>query len=188
MTDTPRTALQVALDLHLARVKTKDLTSADHLANNRARASLLNDSWSHKVAAFRKFYERPMNDLSEGALTQDQIDSHWHIVNEEYNEFWQAVATDDLIEILDGGVDVIYTILGVMLHRGIPPHIIDAAMEEIHASNMTKAAEDGSPILSDTGKILKGPLYTPPQLALAASKATPSVDLLPYLTPTEESN
>ena len=46
--------------------------------------------------------------------------------------------------------------------HGIP---LRAVFEEIHASNMTKLAEDGSVIRREDGKILKGPGYRPPQLA-----------------------
>lgn len=179
------TALSVAFDLHKPVPRVKDHTDAEWRTLNAPRSSLLNDSWPHKVLAFRNLYQRRVGtDLIDGRLTDGEIQSHEGIITEEWNEFWTAVMGDDLIETLDGGIDLIYTVLGLLIHRGIPPHIIDAAMEEIHASNMTKAGEDGAPLLSPKGKILKGPRYVKANLELAALKATPSFNLVP----TEESD
>ena len=41
---------------------------------------------------------------------------------------------------------------------------LDAAMDRVHQSNMSKLGEDGKPIRRDDGKVLKGPNYKPPTL------------------------
>ena len=41
---------------------------------------------------------------------------------------------------------------------------LDAALDRVHKSNMSKLGEDGKPILRGDGKVLKGPNYTPPNL------------------------
>ena len=41
---------------------------------------------------------------------------------------------------------------------------LDAALDRVHKSNMSKLGEDGNPILRGDGKVLKGPNYTPPNL------------------------
>ena len=41
---------------------------------------------------------------------------------------------------------------------------LDAAMDRVHQSNMSKLGEDGKPIRREDGKVLKGPNYTPPNL------------------------
>ena len=41
---------------------------------------------------------------------------------------------------------------------------LDAAMDRVHQSNMSKLGEDGKPIRREDGKILKGPNYQPPNL------------------------
>ena len=42
---------------------------------------------------------------------------------------------------------------------------LDAALDRVHQSNMTKLGEDGQPIRRDDGKVLKGPNYQPPDLS-----------------------
>ena len=39
------------------------------------------------------------------------------------------------------------------------------AMEEVHASNMSKLGADGRPVLREDGKVLKGPGFRRPDLA-----------------------
>ena len=41
---------------------------------------------------------------------------------------------------------------------------LDEAMHRVHESNMSKLDEYGKPILREDGKVLKGPLYQPPNL------------------------
>lgn len=171
-------AMRTAFDLHAPHVRTRDMTNEQFRDLNQPRMSLLQDSWPHKVHAFRRFYQRPIN-ATPGPLSEAEIQTHHRIIVEEWKEFWTGVSAGDIIETLDGGIDLIYTVLGALIASGIPPHIIDAAMEEVHASNMTKAAEDGTPILSPEGKILKGPKYVKADLPGAALMATPSFSLLP---------
>jgi hypothetical protein len=38
------------------------------------------------------------------------------------------------------------------------------AFKEVHRSNMSKLGEDGTPVLREDGKVLKGPNYSPPNL------------------------
>ena len=42
---------------------------------------------------------------------------------------------------------------------------LDAVLDEVHASNMTKLGADGRPIRRADGKVLKGPDYRPPDIA-----------------------
>ncbi len=66
------------------------------------------------------------------------------------------------VEIADALGDGIYVKYGHAIERGIP---LDDVLREIHRSNMSKLGADGLPILRDDGKILKGPNYSPPDIA-----------------------
>jgi len=70
--------------------------------------------------------------------------------------------TPDPVEIADALGDGIYVKYGHAIERGIP---LDDVLREIHRSNMSKLGADGLPILRDDGKILKGPNYSPPDIA-----------------------
>ena len=42
---------------------------------------------------------------------------------------------------------------------------LDAALNRVHISNMSKLGDDGKPIYREDGKVLKGPNYQPPILS-----------------------
>ena len=69
---------------------------------------------------------------------------------EEIAELFQAIYKKDRVEIADGLADVLYLVLGTCGMLGIP---IDAVLEEVHRSNMTKS--DGA---------VKGKNYEPPRI------------------------
>lgn len=171
--------MHAAFDIHPPIVRDKTMSEAEWRQLALPRMSLLQDSWAHKVYAFRRFYDRPISTI-DVPLSEAEVQTHHKIITEEWKELWSGVMLDDVIETLDGGVDLIYTVLGLLIARGIPPHVIDAAMEEVHASNMTKAdPTTGKPVLSPEGKILKGSAYVKADLLAAAADATPGFDLLP---------
>jgi predicted HAD superfamily Cof-like phosphohydrolase len=74
----------------------------------------------------------------------------------------KAIATYDvnvdLPELADGLCDLDYVVEGTRLEFGIPG---EAVLEEVQRSNATKF---GAPVRAD-GKILKGPNYSPPDIA-----------------------
>jgi predicted HAD superfamily Cof-like phosphohydrolase len=55
----------------------------------------------------------------------------------------------------------VYVAYGTAWSYGID---LDAVIDEIHASNMSKLDDDGNPIYRKDGKVLKGPSYFPPDL------------------------
>ena len=61
----------------------------------------------------------------------------------------------------DGGIDSLWVIFGYLIARGYP---IDEGWTEIARSNMSKMV-NGKLIKDAAGKVIKGPDYTPPDLA-----------------------
>lgn len=45
-----------------------------------------------------------------------------------------------------------------------------AAFREVHRANMSKLGADGKPILNEAGRVVKGPDYTPPNLAAVVAR------------------
>ena len=87
-------------------------------------------------------------------------------VREELLEYLVANQDGDLVEILDALVDLQYFLNGMIVIHGLH-HVFDKAFQIVHDSNMSKAGEDGKPILREDGKILKGPNYWEPTEKLA---------------------
>lgn len=50
---------------------------------------------------------------------------------------------------------------GTALTYGID---LDAVMQEVHRSNMSKLGSDGKPLIRDNGKVLKSDRYFPPDI------------------------
>ena len=67
-----------------------------------------------------------------------------------------------LVEAADAITDLRYVVDGASLEWGIP---LERCLAEVHRSNMSKLGVDGKPLLREDGKVLKGPNYSPPDLA-----------------------
>lgn len=59
------------------------------------------------------------------------------LIREEVQELLDAMRDDNLVEIADGLADACYVIIGTAVAYGIP---LDKVWEEVHRSNMEKAA------------------------------------------------
>lgn len=68
----------------------------------------------------------------------------------------------DLVEVADALTDINYVTYGAGHCFGVD---LDACMQEVQRSNMSKLGEDGKPIYNEQGKIMKGPHYSQPDLA-----------------------
>lgn len=85
-------------------------------------------------------------------------------LQEELDELKEALANNDLVEVLDALTDLQYVLDGTYLSFGLQD-AKEAAFDEVHRSNMSKLDENGQPILRpEDGKILKGPNYFKPNL------------------------
>lgn len=86
------------------------------------------------------------------------------LCQEELAELAEAMAQRSIVGCLDALTDMTYVVDGTYLTLGLG-HYKAAAREEVHASNMSKLGEDGKPIISDAGRVDKGPNYRKPDLA-----------------------
>jgi predicted HAD superfamily Cof-like phosphohydrolase len=92
------------------------------------------------------------------------------LINEEAQEVLTAIVKEDMIGILDGLCDLLYVVYGTAHEYGLGP-VLKEAIREVHRSNMSKLNGDGTPIIRNDGKVLKGPNYTPPDLEGILNKA-----------------
>ncbi len=83
------------------------------------------------------------------------------LIEEELNEFKEAVSKKDLKEVADALTDILYVTYGAGHAFGIN---LDKCFEEVQKSNMSKLGEDGEPIYNEHGKVMKGPKYFKPNL------------------------
>lgn len=83
------------------------------------------------------------------------------LIAEEAAEVVIAMTLDDRLKIAKELADLVYVAYGSALVYDID---LDAAIREVHKSNMSKLGADGKPILRYDSKVLKGPNYREPDM------------------------
>jgi predicted HAD superfamily Cof-like phosphohydrolase len=103
------------------------------------------------------------NGESPRLLTHAEFDLRHSLMKEENDEYLDACAAKDLVEVADALGDQLYILCGTILKHGMQ-HVIEDVFDEIQASNMSKLGEDGKPVLRADGKIMKGINFFRPDL------------------------
>ena len=114
-----------------------------------------------KVGEFMKTFGQEVK--SKSSLSSDKINIlRINLIEEELDELKQAINQKNLIEVADALTDILYVTYGAGQAFGIN---LDKCFEEVQNSNMSKLGDDGKPIYSEKGKVLKGPNYFKPNLS-----------------------
>ena len=114
-----------------------------------------------KVGEFMKTFGQEVK--SKSSLSSDKINIlRINLIEEELDELKQAINQKNLIEVADALTDILYVTYGAGHAFGIN---LDKCFEEVQNSNMSKLGDDGKPIYSEKGKVLKGPNYFKPDLS-----------------------
>ena len=114
----------------------------------------------NKVKAFMNTYGQDVNEKAsfpEDAVVQLRVD----LIEEELYELKEAIKNNDLVEVADALTDILYVTYGAGHSFGVD---LDKCFDEVQRSNMSKLGEDGNPIYNDSGKVMKGPNYSAPDL------------------------
>ena len=99
---------------------------------------------------------------NKAAFPNDKIIKlRYDVIQEELNEFKQALDQKDLKEVADALTDILYVTYGAGHAFGID---LDKCFDEVQSSNMSKLGDDGKPIYNEQGKVMKGPKYYKPDL------------------------
>lgn len=114
------------------------------------------------VAAFHRAFNLPMRQLPSADIDHTLAGLRVALLEEEVGEFVAASERDDLLGIADALADIVYVAYGTALTYGID---LDAVLQEVHRSNMSKLGSDGKPLIRDDGKVLKSERYFPPDIA-----------------------
>ena len=114
-----------------------------------------------KVGLFMKTFGQEVKITS--SLSSEKINNlRISLINEELEEFKEAIRNNDLKEAADALTDILYVTYGAGHAFGIN---LDKCFDEVQRSNMSKLGEDGKPIYNDVGKVMKGPKYFKPDLS-----------------------
>ncbi len=117
-----------------------------------------------QVREFHETYGLPVKsspDISDPKTNELRI----NLLAEELDELKEALAANNIVEVLDALTDLQYVLDGAYLSFGLHD-VKDAAFNEVQRSNMSKLGEDGKPIRRESdGKVLKGPNFFEPDLS-----------------------
>ena len=119
------------------------------------------------IAAVEKFHETYQllsNDSPTVDLPVVIKTLRYELMKEENEEYKEAVANNDMVEVADALGDMLYILCGTIITHGMQ-HKIGEVFEEIQRSNMSKLGPDGKPIYREDGKVMKGPNYFKPDIA-----------------------
>jgi len=122
-----------------------------------------------QVGDFHRAYGLPLRELPTIEVGAEQVALRLALIQEEVGELADAASQGDLIGVADALADIVYVAYGTAHVYGID---LDAVLDEVHASNMTKLGADGRPIRRADGKVLKGPGYRPPDIAAVLARST----------------
>jgi predicted HAD superfamily Cof-like phosphohydrolase len=114
-----------------------------------------------QVGDFHRAYGLPVRSEPTAAIGPDQVTLRQALIEEETRELAEAAQAGDLVGVADALADIVYVAYGTAHVYGID---LDAVLDEVHASNMTKLGADGRPVRRADGKVLKGPDYRPPDV------------------------
>ena len=113
-----------------------------------------------KVGLFMKTFGQEVK-IKAGLSTNKINELRISLINEELEEFKEAIKNNDLKEVADALTDILYVTYGAGHAFGIN---LDNCFDEVQQSNMSKLGDDGKPIYNDKGKVMKGPNYFKPNL------------------------
>tara|TARA_B110000014_G_C19940027_1_gene486374 strand:+ start:271 stop:642 length:372 start_codon:yes stop_codon:yes gene_type:complete len=113
-----------------------------------------------KVGFFMKTFGQEVK-VEPGLSTEKINELRINLINEELEEFKEAIKNNDLKEVADALTDILYVTYGAGHAFGVN---LDKCFEEVQQSNMSKLSLDGKPIYNEAGKVMKGPKYFKPNL------------------------
>lgn len=115
------------------------------------------------VKEFNEAFKIKYSKNQKADLDESTIELRYRLMQEENDEYLEAARKKDLVEIADALGDKLYILCGTILAHGLQDKIVEV-FDEIQRSNMSKLSSDGTPVIREDGKILKGPNYFKPNI------------------------
>ena len=110
---------------------------------------------------FNKAYSLPIN-RKPTLISEEESNLKFNLVLEELNEYKDACSQEDLVEVCDAIIDIMYVVYGMAVQHGLT-EVFEDMFEEVHKSNMSKL-ENGKVLKRSDGKIMKGSEFFKPNL------------------------
>jgi len=124
---------------------------------------------------FHQVYDCAMAD-APCHVNEETRQLRFNLIAEELTEYNEAAKDRNHpgVDVADALADLLYVVYGTIIAHGLQ-HLMPAIFAEVHRSNLSKLGEDGKPIYRESDrKVLKGPNFTPPDIASILSGQPPS--------------
>lgn len=125
-----------------------------------------------QVQEFQEAFNQVVN-CEPSFVNKELAGLRYDLMQEENDEYLEAVLENDLVEIADALGDQLYILCGTILTHGLS-EVIEKVFNEIHRSNMSKLDGNGRPIINGKngvmddsrpiGKVLKSKGYSEPDI------------------------
>jgi len=120
-----------------------------------------------QVKEFHELFSAPMSHKPM-LITEERTNLRFDLMREENDEYWEACADSNIVEVADALGDMLYILCGTIIEHGMQDKITEV-FDEIHRSNMSKI-EDGVVLRRADGKIQKGKNYFKPNIEQILNK------------------
>lgn len=107
-------------------------------------------------------FDSPYPDGTKAFLSEKRHHTFTPILCKSFAAYELAEQNDHLEDIKHILLVMLMDVCGIAVNLGIP---LNAVFTEVHRSNLSKLMPDGSVLRREDGKILKGPNYSPPDIA-----------------------
>ena len=124
-------------------------------------AKLNDDPKIEMLKVFNKTFGVPTS-KNPTLLSEDDYSLKYDLMKEELGEYLDACRSNDLVEVCDAVVDMMYILNGIIVSHGLHDIFTDL-FSEVHNSNMSKL-ENGKVLRRHDGKVMKGSEYFKPNL------------------------
>jgi predicted HAD superfamily Cof-like phosphohydrolase len=117
-----------------------------------------------QVKEFNEAFKIPEQKEPSDRIPDEDRFLYYKLSKEENDEYFDAVAERNLIEVADALTDELYILIGKFRKHGFTFEQAEKLFNEVHASNMSKLNKDGEPVYRVDGKVLKGENYFKPNI------------------------
>lgn len=107
-----------------------------------------------KVAEFQNATDQPVSEKPTLSEVKSNDLLRYELMREENREYIVACENNDLVEVLDACVDMLYILAGTINTHGLG-NILEESFNRVHENNLTKIGSDGKVLRNPSGKILK---------------------------------
>lgn len=121
------------------------------------------------VYDFHKKFDLPTGDtFAPQPLPNKLKEFRSKFLQEELDEFKLALESDDIIEQIDGLLDLVYVAHGTLQMMGLPAPLVEACWNDIQRSNMSKVRAEHSDDIRSKRKnsfdVVKPDDFVPPRI------------------------